>query len=152
MTRELPSRHATTSGPSWQPRLTQPITLWRSAVPVSRCLHIIVCQKTRLMTEIFRNRDSATIGHLQSLLESEGIRTHLRDEHGGNTAFPVVTPALCILDDADVERGVELIRAYIESSRASSNEEQTCPQCGETCPGTFAVCWKCGAALDSRSW
>ena len=103
------------------------------------------------MTEIFRNRDSATIGHLQSLLESEGIRTYLRSEYAASTTFPEVTPALCILEDADVERGAELIRAYIESSSACPNEEQTCPQCGEISPGTFAVCWKCGAALDSRS-
>ncbi|MES2921585.1 MAG: DUF2007 domain-containing protein [Verrucomicrobiota bacterium] len=67
------------------------------------------------MTEVYRNRDSAKIGHLQSLLESEGIRTYLRDEYGASTAFPEVTPALCILEEADVERGVELIRAYLES-------------------------------------
>jgi hypothetical protein len=99
------------------------------------------------MTEIFRNRDSAAIGHFQSLLEAEGIRTYLRDEYAASTSFPEVTPALCIIEDADVERGVELIRAYIESSNSSPNKEQTCPQCGEIVPGTFAVCWKCGAAL-----
>lgn len=102
------------------------------------------------MTEVFRNRDSVTIGTLQSLLESEGIRTYLRDEHGGNTAFPVVTPALCILDDADIDRGVELIRDFLESASVGSMSEQTCPKCGETSPGSFANCWKCGADLDSK--
>jgi hypothetical protein len=63
------------------------------------------------MTEVFRNRDSVTIGTLQSLLESEGIRTSLRDEYGESTAFPTFTPALFILEDQDVERGVELICA-----------------------------------------
>jgi Putative prokaryotic signal transducing protein len=102
------------------------------------------------MTEVFRNRDSALIGHLQSLLESEGIKTYLRNEYASSTtiAIPEVTPALCILEDVDVERGVELIRAYIESSSAGAEVEQTCPRCSETSPGTFAVCWKCGAALD----
>ena len=99
-------------------------------------------QKSKLMTEVFRNRDSATIGHLQSLLESEGIGTYLRNEHAASTtiAIPEVTPALCILEDTDVERGVNLIRAYIESSNAGPHEEQTCPQCSKTSPGTFAVC------------
>jgi hypothetical protein len=100
------------------------------------------------MTEIYRSRDSVTIGHLQSLLESEGIRTCLRDEHGGVTAFPLVTPALCILDEADLDRGVGLIRAHLEAASASPDEERSCPQCGETSPGAFAVCWKCGSALE----
>jgi hypothetical protein len=100
------------------------------------------------MIEVYRNQDSATIGHLQSLLESEGIRTYLRNEFASSTTITVseALPALCILEDSDIERGVELIRAYIESCSANSNEEQTCPQCGETSPKTFAVCWKCGAA------
>jgi uncharacterized protein with PIN domain len=104
------------------------------------------------MTEVFRNRDSVTIGTIQSILESEGIRTYLRDEYGASTAFPAVTPALYILEDEDVERGVELIRAYMVSSSASPKiDEQTCPQCGEISPGAFAVCWKCGEDLDSRA-
>ena len=113
---------------------------------------LYVRQEFTLMTEIFRNRDSVTTGTLQSLLESEGIRTYLRDEYGASTAFPTVIPALCILEDEDVERGVEMIRAYIDSSNASPKvDEQTCPQCGEISPGAFAVCWKCGEALNSRS-
>jgi hypothetical protein len=93
--------------------------------------HKDVCQESTLMTEIFRNRDSATMGHLQSLLEAEGIRTYLRDEDAANTSFPEITPALCIIEDADVEGGVELIRAYIESSNSSptvshpQNQEHT---------------------------
>ena len=68
------------------------------------------------MTEVFRHRDSVTIGALQSLLASEGIRTYLRDEYGASTAFPMVTPALFILEGEDLERGVELIQAYMASS------------------------------------
>ena len=106
------------------------------------------------MTEVFRDRNSATIGLLQSLLESEGIRTYLRNDYAASTTIAIaeVTPALCILEDADVERGVELIRAHMGSSPvAVANEEQTCPQCNETSPGSFAVCWNCGTGLDPES-
>ena len=105
------------------------------------------------MTEVFRKQDSATIGHLQSLLESKGIKTYLRNEFAAITtiAVPEVTPALCILDDADVERGVILIRDYLEASRTSSETPQACASCGEVSPGTFAACWKCDAPLDSNS-
>ncbi len=107
-------------------------------------------KETIPMTEVFRNRDSVAIGSLQSLLESEGIRTYLRDEHGGNTAFPIVTPALCILVDADIDRGVALIRDFLESASVGLDEETTCSGCGESIPGTFANCWKCGAFLDPK--
>lgn len=103
------------------------------------------------MTEVFRKQDSATIGHLQSLLESAGIRTYLRNEYAASTtiAVPEVTPALCILDDADLERGVMLIRDYLEASSVSMDKEVTCAACAELSPETFANCWKCGAPLDS---
>jgi hypothetical protein len=92
------------------------------------------------------------MGHLQSLLESADIRTYLRNEFAASTtiAIPEVTPALCILDDADLERGVMLIRDYLEASSASLDEELTCGTCGELSPGTFAACWKCGGSLDSK--
>lgn len=102
------------------------------------------------MTEVFRNRDSATIGHLQSLLESQGISTYLRSEHAASTTFPEVVPALCILEDADVERGVELIRAHFQSAVDSPVEEQICQQCGESSPGSFSTCWNCESLLGAE--
>ncbi|MFC7339197.1 putative signal transducing protein [Haloferula chungangensis] len=101
------------------------------------------------MTEVFRSRDSATVGHLQSLLEAEGIRTLYRNEFAAITtvAIPEVTPALCILDEKDLSRGVAVIRGYLESSNGSVEEELLCSNCGETNPGTFGVCWKCGESL-----
>jgi len=104
------------------------------------------------MIEIFRSRDSATVGQFQSLLESEGIRTYFRNEYVSATviAVPEVTPALCIMNEADVDRGIELIRTYIESPRDELKPELTCPKCGENSPGTFAVCWSCGTSLEAE--
>ena len=103
------------------------------------------------MTEVYRNQDSVTIGHLKSLLEANGISTYLRNEYAASTTmpFPEVTPALCILEDADVERGVLLIREHIEKTDSISDEELTCASCGEVSPGTFETCWKCEASLTS---
>jgi len=99
------------------------------------------------MIEVFRNRDSATIGHLQSLLEAQGISTYLRDEHAASTTFPEIIPALCILDDQDVERGVELIRSHFQSVDVTPTEEQICQQCGESSPGSISTCWNCESLL-----
>lgn len=101
------------------------------------------------MIEIYSNRDSARVGQFQSLLESEGIRTYFRNEFVSATtvAVPGTTPALCIMDEADLERGVELIRSYTESAGEEKTQEITCPKCGEKSPGTFESCWSCGADL-----
>lgn len=103
------------------------------------------------MTEVYRSHDSATVGHLQSLLESEGIKTYFRNEHVAQTAIAIqeFTPALCILDEGDVARGVDVIRAYLESTRDVTSAEITCPKCGESNPGNFAACWSCGAPLEA---
>jgi len=103
------------------------------------------------MIEVFRSRDSVIVGHLQSLLESEGIETYFRNEHVANTAIAIseFTPVLCILDEAEVDRGGDLIRDYLGSSTEGVSADQTCSKCGETSPGAFAACWKCGAHLDS---
>lgn len=103
----------------------------------------------KAMIEIYRNRDSATVGSLQSLLESQGIRTYLRNEHvsGTTVEIPEVYPALCVMDEVDVERGVELVRNYIEEPRGETGPELTCPKCGEKSPGTFGSCWNCGSQI-----
>lgn len=99
------------------------------------------------MIEIYRNRDSATVGALQSLLESEGIKTYLRNDSVSRmmVEIPEVFPALCVLDEADVGRGVELVRDYTVVTKDEAGPELTCPKCGEQSPGTFDACWNCGA-------
>lgn len=102
------------------------------------------------MIEIFRSRDSATVGQFQSLLESEGIRTYFRNEYVSATsiAIPEVTPALCVMNDADLDRSVELIRNYIGTPQEEPIAELSCPNCGEKSPGTFAACWNCGKLIS----
>lgn len=101
------------------------------------------------MTEIFRHRDSALVGHLQKLLQSEGIETFFRNEHVSATAFPLAefTPALCVVDDADVDRGLAIARTYLEAGRNEVSADIVCPNCREPSPGNFAECWSCGAPL-----
>ena len=102
------------------------------------------------MIEVFRSRDSVTIGHLQSLLEFEGINTLLRNEYVAAVAVPMadITPALCILNESDVERGVCMIKEYIEASHQGTDEELVCPSCGELNPKTFEICWNCQTAMS----
>lgn len=101
------------------------------------------------MIEIYRSRDSATVGSLQGLLEAEGIRTYVRNDSVSRmmVEIPEVYPALCVLDEEDVDRGVELVRDYTEAPRNETGPERICPKCGENSPGTFDACWNCGALI-----
>ena len=51
------------------------------------------------------------------------------------------------MDEADLDRSIEIIRNYIESPAGEPVPDLTCPKCGEKGPGTFAVCWNCGTVI-----
>ncbi|MEM1082989.1 MAG: DUF2007 domain-containing protein [Verrucomicrobiota bacterium] len=102
------------------------------------------------MIEVYRDREMARIGQLKGLLESEGIKTFVRNENVSMTeaAIPVFAPALCILDDKDKAKALELIQQFEEGDEEVDAPEIRCPACGEMNPGNFAVCWKCQAELE----
>lgn len=103
------------------------------------------------MIELFRSRDSATTGHLQGMLESEGIQTFLQNDNVFSTAVQLseLIPALCVVDDAQAERGFELIRKYLQASKDQTLPNRKCSKCGEESPGNFGECWSCGTPLRS---
>ncbi len=102
------------------------------------------------MIELFRDPEIARVGQYKGILESEGIPTFIRNENvsGTEVVMPVFYPALCVVDDNDFERAVEIIRSY-EQVVQEEGKEIACPQCGELSPGSFAVCWSCNAALPA---
>ena len=104
------------------------------------------------MKELFREPDFTMIGHYQSLLESHGVKTHVKNETiamMGVSEIPIpdTFPALCVVDDADFERAWQLIREHRTKNEALAKFELKCPECGETSPGNFDTCWSCGASL-----
>lgn len=103
------------------------------------------------MIEIYRNRDSAKVGQFQSLLEAEGIPTFFRNEFLSANMVPVpaASPALCVVNEGDVERGIGLIRQYEEATETEEGSDVICAKCGETVPGAFAVCWSCDEPVRS---
>jgi hypothetical protein len=67
------------------------------------------------MKELFRERDAARIGFYQSILEAEGIPTHVRNRDlvttmGTEVPIPEFFPALCVVDDEDYELAIECLR------------------------------------------
>ncbi len=101
------------------------------------------------MIEILREVDMSRIGLLQGLLESNGIKTFVRNEFLSATEvmIPAFYPALCIVDDNDLQRAIEVIRKHEREFEGDADREVHCHHGGEDSPGTFAVCWSCGTEL-----
>lgn len=105
------------------------------------------------MNEVFRHSDSALVGLYQSVLEDAGLPTFVRNSDtqqalvGSLVAailpLPEFWPVLCVVDDDDYEEAMALLRST-PSSDSLPQPEWTCPQCGESVPPHFAVCWNCG--------
>ena len=108
------------------------------------------------MKELFRERDFTRVGYFQSILESEGIQTLIRNEHLNTCGLadlpiPEFFPALCVVDDADYDadydEAVRLIRGNLASDPRSAEADVVCSKCGESSPANFDSCWNCGAPL-----
>jgi len=88
-----------------------------------------------------------TISHYRNLLESEGIRAFLKNEHFasimGEVPFQEVWPELWVRNDLDYDRALQLIDAVRIAAESPANPWQ-CEHCGTDNEGQFAACWNCG--------
>jgi len=102
------------------------------------------------MIKVFENFDFSRVGQMQSLLESQGIKTFMRNQYSssvvGDLPFVEVVPQLYVLEDNDLERAIELLRLDLPVEDAG--EDWVCPECGIDVEGNFARCWKCGTTRD----
>jgi len=99
------------------------------------------------MIKVFESFDFSRVGQMQSLLESHGIRTFIRNQYGssvmGEVPFLEVVPQLYVLRECDVARAVELLKLDLPDEQEV--EDWVCPECGADVDGHFSCCWKCGA-------
>jgi hypothetical protein len=99
---------------------------------------------------VFEDFDFSRVGQMQSLLESHGIETFLRNQFGssvmGEVPFVEVVPQLFVLKKKDVDRAVELLRSNLAGEKSASG--WTCRECGVGVGGQFSHCWQCGCAQE----
>ncbi len=105
------------------------------------------------MKELIRERNVVGLSHYRNLLETAGIPTFIRNENlaQAEAPLPVFCPTLCVVNDEDYERAIGLIRENQIEAEEASKEEHPCPACGEMNPGSFEICWSCGADLTSEA-
>lgn len=104
------------------------------------------------MKELFRERDFTQVGYYQSILESEGIPTHVRNQHltsAGLAEIPIPEffPALCVVNDEDYNKALDILRRRKEENEKDADGEVICSSCSESNPGNFEICWSCGGNL-----
>ena len=103
------------------------------------------------MKLVFEHIDFTVVGHLQTVLEAEGIRTEIRNQGAsgatGEVPFAQVYPELWVLNNGDEARAKEFVRNYRnEAAAAPVGPDWTCPVCKEHVEVVFSDCWNCGAA------
>ena len=98
------------------------------------------------MIKVYENFDFSRVGQVQSVLESHGIKTFIKNQFGssvmGEVPFVEVVPQLYVLEDKDLERALQLIEQ--EAPKSEAAEDWVCPDCGAEVDGHFARCWRCG--------
>lgn len=104
------------------------------------------------MKELYRHKDHSIVSYYQSILESEGIPTMLRNEHttmAGLSEIPIPEfyPNICVIHDEDYPRAWEIMKRTMETNSKDAEIDISCGNCGETNPGNFDVCFSCGEAL-----
>ena len=108
------------------------------------------------MKEIFRHLNLTTVRYYKSLLEDEGISVILRNEHtatSGITIIPIpeLYPNICVLNDEDYQVALEILNYALQSNEKNIEIEVICPDCGETNPGNFEICYLCNKPLPEQS-
>lgn len=99
------------------------------------------------VTPIYLAQNLTDAQLLVDRLESEGVRTYIRNEalQGALGELPLtLRPEVCVLFDVEAERARDIVAAY-EKARVSPLRQidQLCGACGELSPGNFEICWSC---------
>lgn len=104
------------------------------------------------MILVYENFDFSRVGQMQSLLESHGIKTFIRNQYGssvmGEVPFVEVVPQLFVLRERDVQRALALLQLDLPDD--SPGGDWVCPECGIDVEAQFTRCWKCGIGRDEE--
>ena len=64
----------------------------------------------------------------------------------GEIPFDAALPQVWVEKPADAERARALIDEFLRTPAPAGSRK--CPQCAEDNPGSFDLCWSCGAGLE----
>lgn len=83
-------------------------------------------------------------------LENADIAARIFNEHAhgalGEIPFTHAYPELWVLAQADLTRARAIVDEYQRAIPTTA--AHACPACGESNPGDFELCWRCGATFE----
>lgn len=107
------------------------------------------------MRKVFEHPASHEVGHCESILQSHGIRTLIRNQNVSSVVggpFTSVYPELWVIDDDCYEPAIRILRDYRPvETEAEPAADWICRGCRETVPGTFDCCWSCGELKEATA-
>ncbi|BDS07398.1 hypothetical protein NT6N_24380 [Oceaniferula spumae] len=105
------------------------------------------------MRKIFESIDFARVGLLQSILESEGIGTLVKNYDLAATAGVIAAsdcyPELWIIDEAKFEQAERIIESY-NSPAPESGSTWICFTCKNEVDSNFDACWNCSVPRPKK--
>ncbi len=97
------------------------------------------------MKKVYTNENRLIVFNMKNLLQDSGIEAVVENEFssgGVGDLSPFETwPELWVVHDRDEPRALQVLQQV----KDASGEDWFCPVCGERNPGSFQVCWNCGA-------
>ena len=98
------------------------------------------------MKKVYEHIDFSRVGQFQSILENEGIPTHIKNLGSsagmGEIPFIEIWPELWVVNDDEHERALEIVKSYAPPE-TETQTDWTCPGCDETVGKEFGECWNC---------
>ncbi len=98
------------------------------------------------LRKIYEHIEFARVGYFQSILEAQGIPTHIKNlgasAASGEVPFMQVYPELWVVNDWEYERALQVLKPYYEVE-LPEGEPWECPACGADVDGNFGECWQC---------
>lgn len=98
------------------------------------------------MKLLYTSADAVLVGHLQSVLENQGIDAWVKNLnlYGGMGELPPIEcwPELWIRNQEDFDLARKIISPFV--SPAEKQQSSWRCKCGEELEGQFDICWHCG--------
>ncbi|MGB5446089.1 MAG: DUF2007 domain-containing protein [Psychromonas sp.] len=96
------------------------------------------------MKLVYSNESHFLVSNIQNLIEAQGINTFLKNEFAQGAVGEISVfdswPEVWVIDDADFDRAVEIVKA---SQSSSLGADWICQNCSEINDASFEICWNC---------